>query len=123
VNDPHASSFDAPPDSIDLSPDVHIDFHPGAAHGVWWATLHIGREATEIGSVRGADDLSTVLTMAAGVLLERKRYVDDTHVGPSGRWVLIGRWVLSAVLSQPKHLLWEDESSARIAFNIKAGLS
>jgi hypothetical protein len=123
VNDPRASSFDAPPDTIELSPDVHIDFHEGAARGVYWATLHIGREATEIGSAHTVDDIATVLVMAAGVLLERKAWVDGIHIGESGRWVLIGRWVLSALLADADHTEWDDAPSARVAFEMKVALS
>lgn len=120
MNEPHAASFDAPPDSIDLSPEVHIDFHEGAAPGVYWATLHVGPDTIEIGSARTSGDVSNVLTMAAGVLLERTHWVDDAHIGPNGRWVLIGCWVLSALLSEPHHLQWEDTSSARFHFQMKS---
>jgi len=120
VNESQPASFDAPPDSIDLSPDVHIDFHEGAARGVYWATLHVGPDAIEIGSARTSGDVSNVLTMAAGVLLERPLWVTDTHIGPNGRFVLIGCWVLSALLSDPHHVEWNDEASARWSFGMMA---
>src|SRR3954463_8553009 len=107
-----------PPPTLLLSDDVVIEFHEGARPAVWWAPMHIGPQAIEVGSVRDDDDLDNVLTMAAGVLLERTRYADLVSISPGGaRWVLIGRWVLNAHMSRkPGHEQYPSRSAARAAF-------
>jgi len=109
----------APLDPIEFTPTVALDFHPGAVDGVWWATLHIGRQAVEIGTVRGVLDLDSVLTMAAGVIMERPAHADDVFVSPDGteRWVLIGSWVLNArMTSRPNHVHYGSHELARAIF-------
>lgn len=112
--------FSAPPEPITLSDNVSIEFYEGAAPGVWWASMHMGRDVTEIGSVHSPADIRTVLTMAAGRLLERPHWADDTHVSEGGRWVLIGEWVLSAMLSDPTHVHYGTEQIARDVFDRRA---
>lgn len=109
------------PDTIDLSPDVHIDFHAGAG-GVSWATLHTKHMATEIGTAKGPDDVGDVLTMAAAVLMERPAAARRAFADPSTgeRWVLIGSWVLSARLGH-EHTHHGDEASAQSHFNRLVG--
>lgn len=109
------------PESITLSRDVHIDFLPGA-NGVSWATLYTSRSSTEVGSVRSPKDIDDVLTMAAGVLMERPasatRTFADRETGE--RWVLIGAWVLSARLGA-SHIFLGDEAIAHAHFNRLVG--
>lgn len=105
------------PDTIDLSPDVHIDFHAGFG-GVSWATLHTSRAATEIGTARDPNDIDDVLTMAAAVLMDHPASASQTFFDrdTGERWVLIGSWVLSARLGYD-HIRFGDEASARSHFN------
>lgn len=112
----------APPD-IAFSDEVAIEFHEGAARGVWWATLHVGPQAIEVGSVRGDDDLDDVLTMAAGILMERSRYADLVYISPAGdRLVLIGCWVLNARMgSTPTHKRLATGAKAKHAFQLAIG--
>lgn len=103
------------PETITLSRELHIDFHEGV--GVWWATLHSPRWATEIGTARSPNDIDDVLTMAAGVLLERPAWATRTSVSPTGeRWVLIGRWILSARPGGP-HVCYPNVFAAAAYFD------
>ena len=113
-------------EGIFLSDAVVIEFHEGAARDVYWATLHVGRTAVEIGTVRGPSDIATVLTMAAGVLMERYGYTDGIYISPDrrDRWVLIGPWVLNARLCErPNHLHLGSPAIARTMFNRLSGAS
>jgi hypothetical protein len=106
-------------DPIVFTDRVAIEFHRGAARGVWWATLHIGPQAVEIGTVRGEADIDSVLTMAAGVIMERDTWADDTWVSSDGseRWVLIGTWLLNARMTpHPHHVRYGTEELAREMF-------
>lgn len=87
------------PETITLSPDVHIEFHQGH-RGVHWATLHTAYTSTEIGSARTPSDIDNVLTMAAMVLMDRPASATRTFADKATgeRWVLVGSWVLSARL-------------------------
>lgn len=122
---PTGGDFAASMDPIVFSDQVVIDFHPGAhLHDfaypeVWWATLHIGRQAIEIGTVRGLHDLDAMLTMAAGVMMERTTWTDDTYVSADGseRWVLIGSWLLNArMTAHPGHIRFGTHELARDMF-------
>lgn len=109
----------APRDPIDFSPTVGIEFHRGAG-GISWATLHLGHHAVEIGTVRGPGDLDSVLTMAAGVMMERPHHADDIFVSPDGseRWVLIGPWLLNArMTADPHHVRFGSATLARNVFD------
>lgn len=107
-------------DDIVLSPDVCIEFHTGE-RGVSWATLHVGKHNTvEVGSVRTTADVDSVLTMVAGILLERTAWADDVWVSEdrTERWVLIGSWLLNARLDQkPGHLQAGSPQIARELFD------
>jgi hypothetical protein len=123
---PHLERPD-PPDALEpivLSDEVVIDFHQGAG-GMHWATLHTGPNATEVGTVRNGRDINTVLTIVAGILMERTSYPDAIYISADSteRWVLIGRWLLNARLgaSKPDHLHAGTTRQARDAFNRRAG--
>ena len=115
-----------PLEPIVLSDRVAIDFHPGAG-GLHWATLHTGTNTTEIGTVRTPRDIDTILTMVAGILIERPQYPDDIYVSADGseRWVLIGSWLLNARLDSkdPNHLTLGSPAVARELFVRRAGWS
>lgn len=116
-----APDFDAP-EGIRFSPDVAVEFHPGAARGVWWGTLRVGRDSIEVGTSHGAHDLDGVLTMVAGILLERSHWADDTFISDDGseRCVLIGSWVLSARLPG-EHVHYGKPELALDVFRRRAG--
>jgi hypothetical protein len=123
---PHLEPPD-PPESLEpivLSDEVVIDFHPGAGN-TYWATLHVGPNATEVGTVRHGQDIDTVLTITAGILMERMSYPDAVYVSADGteRWVLIGQWLLNARLGSPKpnHLHADTTRQARDVFNRRSG--
>lgn len=110
------------PEGIQFAPDVAVEFHPGAARNVWWATLHVGKDAIEVGTAHGANDLNGVLTMVAGILLERSHWADDTFVSDDGseRCVLVGSWVLSARLPG-EHVHYGTPELAVDVFKRRAG--
>lgn len=104
---------------IHLSHDVVIDFHEGATSHVWWATLHVGRQTIEVGTIRDAADLNAVLVIVGGILLERYGYADGVYCSEDGatRLVLIGRWILNArLVANPNHLCLASAAEARAEF-------
>jgi hypothetical protein len=104
-------------ETIALTPDVHLDFTPGA-HGVRWATLHAGTHTTEMGAVGGAGDFASVMSLVARWLLEHPSFKDASH----DDWVLVGRWVLTARPDPDReHGCFADERAARLAFSRTVG--
>ena len=109
----------APIEPIEFSSTVAIYFHEGAAPEVKWATLHVGHMDVEIGTVHGEQDMDSILTMAAAVLMERSAHADDIFISPdrSERWVLIGNWLLNArMTSHPNHVRYGTPELARSVF-------
>lgn len=111
-------------DDVILTNDVCIAFQAGA-RGVHWATLHIGPHTVEVGTVRSEADIDSVLTMTAGILLERQAWADDVWISPdrSERWVLIGQWLLNARMCRdPHHLHLGSAELARALFDRRRGV-
>lgn len=121
MNEPEAAGFVAP-EGIQLARDVAVEFHRGAAPNLWWATLHIGHDTIEVGTVHRSGDLDSMLSIVAGILLERSHWADDVFVSDDGaeRCVLIGSWVLSARLPG-EHVHYGTPELARDVFKRRAG--
>lgn len=121
MNQPEPADFVAP-EGIRFARDVAVEFHAGAAPNVWWATLYVGHDGIEVGTVHGVDDLDSMLSIVAGILLERSHWADDTFVSEDGseRCVLIGSWVLSARLPG-EHVHYGTPELARDVFKRRAG--
>lgn len=106
-----------PFDDIDFSDQLGLHLHPGY-RGVWWAVLHVGRAAVELGAVRAAEDLNGLLSVIAQYLLEHRAPADDIYVSTDRKLqlVLAGSWVLSA-RTPTSHVHLGTSTHARIVFD------